>query len=355
LGRKYWKLSSAGREYVKALCKELKWESLGNTEICETLRETMNFGIDRGTLAKFLDPDSKRGCNRHKLEGLINALGSTEDPTTKAFSQKYFEQIKSYSIAEPEEELEVSTIEPLVKADNLGEFGNPFQPLNGRIEKSEQFFNREKELRDIFEILNAGSGVELLGDRRMGKSSLLQQIRYRAASELTGQWEAVYLNLQKIHSEAEFYESFCEELDIANCIGIELNRSMKSKRVLLLLDETENLQGNGFTREIRDRLRAFAEDGSLRLVVATCMPLDHLFPDSDERGMTSPFQGICLRVELKPWQEETVRKFVVTRLENTGISFTKADMEKLWRESQGHPQKLMKACFDLYRQYCENL
>ena len=176
---------------------------------------------------------------------------------------------------------------------------NPFQPLNGRIEQSEQFFNREKELRDIFEILNAGSGVELLGDRQIGKSSVLQQIKHRASSALTVKWETIYLNLQKVHTEAEFYESFCEELGIANCAGIDLNRAMRSRRVLLLLDETENLQGNGFTREIRDRLRAFAEDGSLRLVVTACTPLDRLFPDSKESGMTSPFQGICLQVSLR--------------------------------------------------------
>lgn len=230
-------------------------------------------------------------------------------------------------------------------------FANPFLPLNGRIEKSEQFFNREKELREIFEILNAGSGVELLGDRKIGKSSILHQIKHLAASALTGKWEPIYLNLQKVHTEAEFYESFCEELGIANCTGIDLNRAMRSMRVLLLLDETENLQGNGFTREIRDRLRAFAEDGSLRLVVAACTPLDRLFPDSHENGMTSPFQGICLRVQLKSWEQSTVRRFVTTRLENTGICFNEEDMEKLWLKSQGHPQKLMKACFDLYRQY----
>ena len=326
-----WRLSEEGYQLFREHLKTNMWDSLSNLKLSKLLT------VDRSIIPNLLS--GKHQGHKSKLEHVMIRLGLEEDEVNSDnFAEKYFQEVKD----------EQQKLKPIVVE-------NPFQPLNGRIEKSEQFFNREKELRDIFEILNAGSGVELLGDRRMGKSSLLQQIRYRAASELMGQWEAVYLNLQKIHSEAEFYESFCEELDIANCIGIELNRSMKSKRVLLLLDETENLQGNGFTREIRDRLRAFAEDGSLRLVVATCMPLDHLFPDSDERGMTSPFQGICLRVELKPWQEETVRKFVVTRLENTGISFTKADMEKLWRESQGHPQKLMKVCFDLYRQYCENL
>ena len=46
-----------------------------------------------------------------------------------------------------------------------------------------------------------------------------------------------------------------------------------------------------------------------------------------------------------------VQRFVTEKLENTGICFSEEEIEKLWQYSQGHPQKLMKACFDLYRQY----
>ena len=67
--------------------------------------------------------------------------------------------------------------------------------------------------------------------------------------------------------------------------------------------------------------------------------------------MTSPFQGICVRVDLKAWDQPTVQRFITSKLEDTGVCFSNAEMEKLWLESQGHPQKLMKACFDLYRQY----
>ncbi|MBD2152688.1 caspase family protein [Pseudanabaena sp. FACHB-1277] len=41
-------------------------------------------------------------------------------------------------------------------SDSLKNFANPFQPLNGRIEQSEQFFNREKELREIFDFRSCG-------------------------------------------------------------------------------------------------------------------------------------------------------------------------------------------------------
>jgi len=234
---------------------------------------------------------------------------------------------------------------------------NPFQPLNGRIEQSEQFFNRERELRDIFDFLNAGSGVELLGDRQIGKSSVLQQIKHRADSALRLERKPIYLNLQEVHTETEFYESLCEKLEMATCKGYSFFRAMRDRRVLLLLDEAEKMSWDGFTREIREQLRSLAEgeNAPLRLVVAARTSLDRLFPDSHESGMTSPFQGICLRVDLKAWDQPTVQRFINSKLEGTGVCFSNAEMEKLWLESQGHPQKLMKACFDLYRQYCQNL
>ncbi|MBD2150929.1 ATP-binding protein [Pseudanabaena sp. FACHB-1277] len=205
----------------------------------------------------------------------------------------------------------------------------------------------------IFDFLNAGSGVELLGDRQIGKSSVLQQIKHRAASALRLERKPIYLNLQEVHTEIEFYASLCEKLEMATCKGYSFFRAMRDRRVLLLLDEAEKMSWDGFTREVREQLRSLAEgeNAPLRLVVAARTPLDRLFPDSHESGMTSPFQGICVRVELNTWHRETVQRFIISKLENTGVCFSDAEIEKLWQDSQGHPQKLMKACFDLYRQY----
>jgi len=341
-------LNSEGHRLFLERLKAIGWSSLNNGDMAKQL------GIDRSIVPNLIS-GTHQG-HKSKLQNILRAVGlDAEDVQSETFAKKYFQEVNNSSKQTSVLEFPTNVIESVVGLEQALVFENPFLPLNGRVENSEYFFNREKELRDIFDFLNSGSGVELLGDRQIGKSSVLMQIKQRAAAVLRDKWEPIYLNLQKVHTEADFYESFCEELGVASCTGNDLNRLMRSRRVLLLLDETENLTSNGFTREIRDRLRAFAEDGSLRLVVAACTPLDHLFPDSDEKGMTSPFHGICLRVDLKPWNEVTVRKFVAARLEPTRICFIEADMEKLWQESQGHPQKLMKACFDLYRQYCPNV
>jgi transcriptional regulator with XRE-family HTH domain len=341
-----WRLNGDGQKFFEERLKEKGWASLNDTQLSDQLR------VDRSTVAKLRN--GKQEGHKSKLENVMIALGEdSEKVKSEAFARKYFQEVKNSPKSQLEQEIISATKKTFVIQDDLGEFDNPFQPTNCRIENPEQFFNREKEVRTIFEYLNSGSGVELLGDRQIGKSSVLLQIERLAATMLRVKREPIYFNLQEVHTEEEFYESFCEKLGIETCMGYGFFRAMRDKRLLLLLDEAEKMSWDGFTRQIREQLRSLAEGGNapLRLVVAARTPLDDLFPDSHESGMTSPFQGICVRVDLKAWDQPTVQRFIASKLENTGVCFSEEQMEKLWLESQGHPQKLMKACFDLYSQY----
>jgi len=341
-----WRLNGDGQKFFEERLKEKGWASLNDTQLSDQLR------VDRSTVAKLRN--GKQEGHKSKLENVMIALGEdSEKVKSEAFARKYFQEVKNSPKSQLEQEIISATKKTFVIQDDLGEFDNPFQPTNCRIENPEQFFNREKEVRTIFEYLNSGSGVELLGDRQIGKSSVLLQIERLAATMLRVKREPIYFNLQEVHTEEEFYESFCEKLGIETCMGYGFFRAMRDKRLLLLLDEAEKMSWDGFTRQIREQLRSLAEgvNAPLRLVVAARTPLDDLFPDSHESGMTSPFQGICVRVDLKAWDQPTVQRFIASKLENTGVCFSEEQMEKLWLESQGHPQKLMKACFDLYSQY----
>lgn len=340
-----WGLNIDGQKLFLDTLKDLGWYSESHSELGKLLK------VDRATATKL--KDGKYQGHKSKLVSVMIQIGLKADEVElDSFAKKYFQEIKNSpkslsdkSLDSLDEQIEIQELEQIAVE-------NPFQPLYLPVDKAEQFFNREGELREIFDLLNSGSGgVNLLGDRQMGKTSMLRRISQLAASELRDKWEPIYLSLHNIHSEKDFYQAFCDELGVENCTGYTLTRIMKSRRVLLLLDEVENLQGDDFTKAIRDVLRGFADQRLLRLVVASCTLLNQLFPDSNDKKSTSPLHHICPPVTLKPWQKLMVDKFVKTRLEPTGISFSEEEMGKLWQESQGHPQKLMKACFDLYRQY----
>jgi hypothetical protein len=340
-----WKFSNEGQNLFEEKLKSIGWSSLSDIQLADQI------GLYRSVVTK-LRSGQQQG-QKKTLEIAMIALGESADKVkSEAFARKYFQEVKNSPQSLSDKRLE--SLDEEIEIQELAQIAveNPFQPLYLPVDKAEQFFSRERELREIFDLLNSGSGgVNLLGDRQMGKTSMLRRISQLAASELRDKWEPIYLSLHNIHSEADFYQAFCDELGVENCTGYALTRIMKSRRVLLLLDEVENLQGDDFTKAIRDVLRGFADQRLLRLVVASCTLLNQLFPDSNDKKSTSPLHHICPPVTLKPWQKPTVEKFIKTRLKSTGISFSEEEMEKLWLESQGHPQKLMKACFDLYRQY----
>ncbi|HAO13686.1 MAG TPA: hypothetical protein DCQ51_21615 [Planktothrix sp. UBA8407] len=242
--------------------------------------------------------------------------------------------------------------------------GNPFIPINGSINNEQFFFGRTKEIKRIFETLNSGSSVAIIGERQIGKSSLLMEISRQANTLLLQPREPIYLNLQDIHDDDDFYQFLCDSVGIDFCKGYRLSRNLKNHRLLLILDELEKMTWDGFTNNIRGQLRGLAEgmNAPLRLIVAACTSLDQLFPDSQDIGMTSPFTGICIEYNLERWNEQTSRDFIASRLnspllkpEYQTITFTEDEITELINQSEGHPRKLMALCYQTFNRYLEKL
>ncbi|MBW4430986.1 MAG: CHAT domain-containing protein [Pelatocladus maniniholoensis HA4357-MV3] len=241
----------------------------------------------------------------------------------------------------------------------VGAILNPFIPQVGRVEDPQQFFGRKREIERVFETLNSGSSVALIGERSIGKSSLLWAIRQQAETRLTPPRKPIYLNLNEVSDEKDFYEALCFEVGIQECRGYALTRVLKQQRprLLLLLDEIEKMTWQGFSRQVREQLRGLAEgnDAPLRLVVAASVSLNQLFPDSHEIGMTSPFQGICIEERMNLWDETTAREFISHRLAPTPIRFTDAEIMQIVKASCGHPKELMQLCYRTYARYVEGM
>lgn len=237
--------------------------------------------------------------------------------------------------------------------DIPGDNQNPFVPITGRIENLEKFFGREQEIKEIFELLNKASSVAIIGEQAIGKSSLLYAVSQQSINLLNSPRQNVFLDMNIIHNQEDFYFAICEKLDIPNITGFRFTRNLENKRVLLILDNVGKLNGAGFTRDVRDHLRGLAEgeNACLKLVVAANESLQTLFNDSYE---TSPLAGIYQQVDILPWKEKTIRDFIAKRLQPTTIDFTEADIQEVIQASGGHPQKLTQLCYNLYKKYSES-
>lgn len=237
---------------------------------------------------------------------------------------------------------------------------NPFGE-RGRITDPNRFFDREELFRQIFEELNKGVNISLVGESAVGKSSVLAMVCEQGPTAKTSQvfenlrgLSFIYFSMEWIEDEDDFYEALCDELGIESCRGYKLTRALKGKRYVLCLDEIEKMAWEGFTVKVRSHLRGLADgpDAPLKLVIASRSPLARLFPDSPE--LDSPLAGICRQLDVKPFSPDVARKFLLSRLEGTGVSFTEEQINELIDNTEGHPAELQDEAATLYRKLMHN-
>ncbi|NJL66060.1 MAG: ATP-binding protein [Microcoleus sp. SM1_3_4] len=273
--------SQAGIEKAKIALKRKGWRI---EDLAANVKIGTNIGISIQTVKKFFA--NKKGVNSEYFIGICTAL-----------------------------ELHWPDIEKLDEPQNIDN-NNPFIPQHGKIDDRRFFFGREREIRRVFETLNSGSSVAVVGERAIGKSSLLQAISREAPNQLRYARQPIYLDLKNVFDENDFYGALCHEASIETVKGFLLQRALESRRFLLLLDEVEKMTWDEFTNQVRGQLRGLAEgtNAPLRLVVAACTSLDTLFPDSQDKNMTSPFKGICIEETLKRWDDEICRKLNLLKM-----------------------------------------
>lgn len=239
-----------------------------------------------------------------------------------------------------------STVNPTYELNNST---NPFMQ-RGMLDKIEDVYGRSRELRQVFEFLHSGASVALIGCAGMGTSSLLYAVEQKAAEELP-QRKPVYINMFTILDIQSYYATLADEIGIEAETEFQIKRELKKKRILLLLDNVEQLRENWFNDGVRRELRAWANAGNrspIRLVVAAHRPLTELFEDS---GLDSPFANICQEIELQPWDAETIQGFINHRLTGTEVTFTAEEIGQIIVESQGIPSQVMQLCYNCYESY----
>jgi DNA-binding Xre family transcriptional regulator len=341
--------SQAGIEKAETALTDKGWSrpDLANRVVMGE-DKSLKIGIDIQTVHKFF---TQKGVKPQYFVAICKALGLD------------WEEIREPN-GTPSPQIPLPNDNPTVEVEQPNiNYNNPFFPLSGRIDKPQFFFGRKREIKAVFDTLNSGSSVAILGERAIGKSSLLQAIYREAPNQLREPRKPIYLNLEDVYDENDFYGALCRLTGIERAKGTELSRALDSPqfRFLLLLDEVENMIWDGFTNQVRNQLRGLANgsDAPLRLVVAASTPLDVLFPDSQDKK--SPFQGICLEENLKQWDEKTSREFIASRLQADWltpvaqpVNFTEEEIAGLIAESGGYPQKLMQLCYKTYDRYLKD-
>jgi hypothetical protein len=228
---------------------------------------------------------------------------------------------------------------------------NPFRE-RGMIRDPRHFFDRIAEVRTIVERLATMGSLSLVGDRQIGKSSLLFYVARQGWKEQPGPptdadtWSQVlsgyelhYLDLNLVQSADDFYGQALDKLRAKGSSLRDFRRAIEGRKVVLFLDEFERATNNpDFPPDFFDALRGLAQTGELALVTATQTTLVDLVA-SGAIG-PSPFYNIFARLDLEPLADDEARALLTGTAALAGVSFDDEVLDFAVNLAKGHPFRL---------------
>lgn len=248
---------------------------------------------------------------------------------------------------------------------------NHTQPSNPFIHQSKisdpaQFFGRSGELDQITHLLRMMQPVSVVGERRIGKSSLLYYIFQTGKQRFGEDVTVAYVDFRGVKDESTFYEFCCRALREANNrIEFDSARPMNDyhlrdleaaaadRRVILCFDRFEEvLKSTTFPRAFFDSLRAFAELDNVALLIATEHSLADLAKENDpahaQSILTSLFFSIFRRMDLALFTTIEAEEFIRTRFKSAGVKVTEEEIDRMRRLAGRFPFYLQLACYRLF-------
>jgi len=235
---------------------------------------------------------------------------------------------------------------------------NPF--INrGVITNPEDFFGREQEISEIITRLGAMQSSSLVGERRIGKSSLLYHLAQTGWLKIDDPaYRFLYFDLldARFHTAVEFFRAILQRLDLdADAVGDgkSLNRNLiaftdqieaqeqAGRRIVLCLNEFEATFKHPaeFTEDFFDHLRSHLDRRSFAVVTSTRTRLQDLCLDGK---LNSPFYNIFTVVELGPFTDDEVKTFLAHYHQQ--VQFTEDELKFINSYLDPHPLKLQIIC-----------
>jgi hypothetical protein len=250
---------------------------------------------------------------------------------------------------------------------NPFEYGNP-------ITHPSQFFGRKNELIRMQDSIRQMRGISVVGERRVGKSSLLKVLsslkiiqNYKLGKEVV----FCFVDLQGFEeiSSEEFWKWILEELSgkLPDEYSAEVNavldnnsfdtislRSLFERlmpiKIIFLFDEFETiLQNPNFPKAFYGHLRWLSQNCSVAFITATQREL--VYHCIDDETKISPFFNTFDNLVLRPFKASECKGLVAHYLKGQGVQFTDPENEKLIEISGGYPEFLQMACSFLYYAY----
>lgn len=321
-------------------------------EPAKHLRFELHVGIDLGDLL-VLDNGELRGEAANRCARICSACPPGEvylsDTAARALKMNEVQlaAVGPLPLKGVEEATTVHRIAALHAS--LERAPNPFI-WRGGITRAEDFFDRENEQRTLRAYLRGRQNCQIVGPRRIGKTSVLRQLE-RSAPTWDDKIRAAYLDLQdprcftldgwlRLASRQFHWPTPAATLaDFADRIESSTDDCL---RPVLCLDEFEELTTRRaeFTRDFFLTLRSCAQRG-LSVVTVSQRTLSEL---TDRGDPTSPFYNTFPLLRLGPFTDPDAQDFL--NLHRPGVPrFTPEEARAILDFAKRHPLALQVASF----------
>lgn len=223
---------------------------------------------------------------------------------------------------------------------------NPFLQ-RGAIRDPSDFFGRRSELAQITAQLDAMQSISIVGERRIGKSSLLYRLLGNDLKKSNLHSRIIYTDLPKVRDESSFYRRICGEIGVTGDTFDDLERAVRTHKLVACLDEFETIVSqNQLPVDFYGALRSLAQTGNFALVVVTQHSLADLC--AGRTIATSPFWNIFFRVDLGLFSREEAEEFVVDRFDDVNVELTDEDIVRVIDLAGCFPFFLQLGCYYLF-------
>ena len=261
---------------------------------------------------------------------------------------------------------------------------NPFTYGNP-ISDPRRFFGRDREVEQIFGRLRNEEfeSSSLVGDRRIGKTSLLNylsDLSVRAAYGLgPGDYIFVYVDLEMVdetmgpeqlwrrllvlmrrHCMDQGVTELLAAMDPAERLDMfvldEIFQQVddRGQHVLFLLDEFEHVTANAnFGPDFYYGLRSLILHHQVALVTSSRLELIELC--HSDAIKSSPFFNIFANINLRMFSQADAQRLISQSLNGTTVEFSDQEMGQVFDLAGLHPYFLQAACWALFESHRKEL
>ena len=262
--------------------------------------------------------------------------------------------------------------------------GNPFTYGNA-ISDPQRFFGRAREVEKIFSRLSNAEleSSSLVGDRRIGKTSLLNYladpgvrtahclgpehyifvyVSLEMVDETMGPeqlWRRLLTRMRRRCKDPEVIELLSgleqqERLDTFTLDELFQEVDDKRQHVVFLLDEFERVTENpNFGPDFYYGLRSLITQHRVALVTSSRLELIELC--HSDAIKSSPFFNIFANINLRPFSMADFELLISQSLSGTTVQFTEQETEHVLDLAGLHPYFLQVACWILYESHQKGL